>query len=53
MLLKKGGEYGENQNCNTSAAWHSITYGQAEKRMVACRLMFHPLYPTDTLKAPV
>jgi hypothetical protein len=54
MLLKKGREYGENQNCNTSAAWYSITYEQTEKRMVACRLtMFHPLYPTHSLEAPV
>jgi hypothetical protein len=53
MLPKKGREYGENRNCNASAAWHSITYKQAEKGMVACRLMFYPLYPTHTLKAPV
>jgi hypothetical protein len=53
MLLKKRREYGENQTCNTSAAWHNITYKQAEKGMVAWRHMFHPLYPTHTLEATV
>jgi len=53
MLLKNGREYGENQTCNTSSVWRSITYEQAEKRMVACRLVFHPLYPTHILEAPV
>jgi hypothetical protein len=53
MLLKKGREYGENQNCNISAAWDCITYKQAEKRMVAYRLMFHPPYLIHTLEAPV